>query len=156
MDVDKELKSDITIHFDVTFPALPCRVIRVDTGDVSGKYETEAMMKDAKDGEVHKWQLDANGKKLHRAEFLGPRGYDNPFILSLDGEDIQESLDAFTRHEGCRINGWLTVHKVAGNLRFAVRPEVMMAVTEDVRVMETLLQRHLEINGELVRLIDCM
>lgn len=44
MAVDKSQLDLLHFSFDITFPALPCRALRMDTGDVSGKFETESMM----------------------------------------------------------------------------------------------------------------
>jgi hypothetical protein len=47
MEVDTGRSALLHLTFDVTFPALPCQAVRMDTGDVSGKFETETMMKAA-------------------------------------------------------------------------------------------------------------
>jgi len=48
MEVDTALTATLHVEFNITFPALPCRTIRVDSGDVGGAYETESMMAQAK------------------------------------------------------------------------------------------------------------
>ena len=109
MHVDESLKTHIHVEFNITFPALPCRAIRVDTGDISGKFETEGGMQHARDGEIHKWQLSSKGERMHQAEYTSSSVIDNPFIALLDRQDIEEILDAVARHEGCNIFGWLEV-----------------------------------------------
>lgn len=102
-----------------------------------------------RDGEVHKWQLDHSGRRLHKAEYISPRDSDNPFMVMLNAEDIEEVLAAVERLEGCNIYGWLHVHRVAGNIHFSVRPEAMMAVAENPNVLEALMQRHLDLHHDL-------
>ena len=45
MAVDTSRDDKLRLTFDITFPALPCQALRMDTGDVSGKFETESMAK---------------------------------------------------------------------------------------------------------------
>jgi hypothetical protein len=35
----------LTLHFGLTFPALPCAALRVDVGDAGGAFETESVMR---------------------------------------------------------------------------------------------------------------
>jgi hypothetical protein len=62
-----------------------------------------------RDGEVHKWQLDAQGNHLHRAEYIPPANHDNPFVLVINEDDMQEMRHAVGRHEGCNVQGWIDV-----------------------------------------------
>jgi hypothetical protein len=134
-------------EYDITFPALPCHAIRMDSGDVGGRFETESMHKSVHDGEIHKWRLDHNGRRIERVEYIPPQGRDNPFVMMLDAEDMNEVRDAVMRHEGCNIHGWLEVQRVAGNVHFAVRPEAIMAVSESEEALQALFDRHIDLHG---------
>ena len=152
MVVDTSIRPTMHVTYDITFPALPCEAIRLDTGDVGGKFETESMHKAVHDGEVHKWRLDRNGKKIGQAEYIPPKGRDNPFVLTLDVDDFNEIRDGVERHEGCNIFGWLEVQRVAGNIHFAVRPEAIIAIMESDETLQTLFDRHVDLHGaEAVR-----
>lgn len=48
MDVHATIEPTLHVEFNITFPALPCRAIRLDAGDVGGRFETESMMEVAK------------------------------------------------------------------------------------------------------------
>ncbi|KAI8112163.1 hypothetical protein M9434_003487 [Picochlorum sp. BPE23] len=143
MSVDLSREETMHIRFNVTFPALPCRSLRVTTGDLSGNFETEGLLKSAHDGEVHKWRLDPNGKRLERQEYLAPRGSDNPFVLYLDYEDMNEMRNEIVGHYGCNIHGWMDVKRIGGNLAFLVRQEAILASQDDIGTMEALLSRHM-------------
>lgn len=147
MVVDTELRPRMRIEFDLTFPALPCHALRLDTGDVGGRFETESMHRLVHDGEVHKWRLDSSGRRIERHEYIPPRGRDNPFVLTLDADDIAEVRDAVVAGEGCSVFGWLLVQRVAGNVHFAVRPEAILAVSESQEALEALFDRHLDVHG---------
>lgn len=147
MVVDTSIRPRMHFEYDLTFPALPCPAIRMDSGDVGGRFETESMHKAAHDGEIHKWRLDANGRQIERVEYIAPNGRDNPFVMMLDAEDMNEVRDAVMRHEGCRIHGWLEVQRVAGNIHFAVRPEAIMAVSESEEALQSLFDRHIDLHG---------
>ena len=148
MAVDTSLRPTMHIEYDITFPALPCHAIRIDTGDVGGKFETETMHQAVHDGELHKYRLDARGKRLERVEYIAPKGRDNPFIFTLDVEDMNEVRDAVMRHEGCNIFGWLDVQRVAGNVHFAVRPEAILAIAESDEALQSLFNRHIALHGD--------
>lgn len=148
MSVDTQRRATMHVNFNITFPALPCQAIMIDTGDVSGRYETEAMAKSAHDGEVHKWRLDADGRHIDLDEYISPqRGPDIPFLLNINFGDIQQVKEAVIRHEGCNLYGWFEVQRVAGNIHFGVRNEAAMAVGNDHFVLKALLQRHIQLNG---------
>ncbi|KAG7670376.1 hypothetical protein Ndes2437A_g04899 [Nannochloris sp. 'desiccata'] len=147
MVVDTSIRPKMHFEYDLTFPALPCHAIRMDSGDVGGRFETESMHKAAHDGEIHKWRLDSRGKRIERVEYIAPKGRDNPFVMMLDAEDMNEVRDAVMRHEGCNIRGWLEVQRVAGNIHFAVRPEAIMAVSESEEALQALFDRHIDLHG---------
>lgn len=149
MVVDTSIRPTMHVTYDITFPALPCEAIRLDTGDVGGRFETESMHKAAHDGEVHKWRLDKRGKRLEKVEYIPPAGRDNPFVLTLDAGDMNEVRDAVMRHEGCNIFGWLEVQRVAGNIHFAVRPEAIIAVMESEEALQALFDRHIDLHGKV-------
>jgi len=44
MVVDMSRESSLHIDFNITFPALPCRTLRMTLGDSSGNFETESIM----------------------------------------------------------------------------------------------------------------
>ena len=148
MAVDTALRPTMYMEYNITFPALPCQAIRMDTGDVGGKFETESMHQQIHDGEVHKYKLDALGRRKERVEYIPPRGRDNPFVLTLDAQDMNEVREAVTRHEGCNVFGWLQVQRVAGNVHFAVRSEAILAVSESEQALQALFDRHVQIHGD--------
>lgn len=41
MKVDTKREELLHIHFNISFPALPCSSLSMDTGDVSGSYHSE-------------------------------------------------------------------------------------------------------------------
>lgn len=150
MSVDTNLRPTMHVAFNLTFPALPCEAVRMDMGDVGGRFETESMAAAAHDGEVHKWRLDAAGRHIDRHEYIAPRGQDNPFVLNLNMADMTSLREAVQRHEGCNLYGWLEVQRVAGNIHFAVKPEAAMAVAGDNSLINLLFARHIQLNGNQV------
>lgn len=44
MVVDMSREQSMHIDFNITFPALPCRTLRMTLGDSSGNFETESIM----------------------------------------------------------------------------------------------------------------
>lgn len=118
MLVDASMSSHLRVEFNLTFPALPCRALRVFTGDTSGKFESESGMENTRDGEVHKWQLNSMGERMHQAEYVTPSAMmSNPFIVMLNTKEIEEVKKAVANHEGCNVYGWLDV-KVSGSRKY--------------------------------------
>ena len=146
--VDASREETMHIRFNITFPALPCRTLRVTMGDSSGNFETESVMKHVHDGEVHKWRLDASGKHVERQEFISPRGSDNPYQIMLDYDDLRAMREEIIGHNGCNVNGWMDVKRVSGNLAILVRQEAILAAEDDIDTMEALIARHMQhMNG---------
>lgn len=48
MRVDTARHEDLRLTFNLTFHALPCEALLMDSGDVSGKWQTESAMKVAR------------------------------------------------------------------------------------------------------------
>lgn len=44
MVVDMSREPSMHVDFNITFPALPCRTLRMTLGDSSGNFETESIM----------------------------------------------------------------------------------------------------------------
>jgi len=108
------------------------------------------------DGEIHKWQLNNQGVRMERQEFVKPRGYDNPFVLQLNYDDMKSMREEIQNRYGCNVYGWVNVGRVAGNIHFAVRQEAMMAADEDITTIEALLAHHLQDGGSEVRIVSRM
>uniref|UniRef100_A0A914DI00 Endoplasmic reticulum-Golgi intermediate compartment protein 3 n=1 Tax=Acrobeloides nanus TaxID=290746 RepID=A0A914DI00_9BILA len=105
IDVDEQLFVDSTsadmrvdIHFDVTFPKVPCTFMTIDVMDVSG--ETQNGVED----NIFKLRLDQNGNNLTS----NPEKQD-AWVQKLKG----------SAGEGCRIFGKVQVAKVGGNFHIA-------------------------------------
>jgi hypothetical protein len=99
------------------------------------------------DGEVHKWALDSNGRRTARAEAAPPRGDDSPWVLNIDLEDIGALREALKRHDGCAVEGWLALKRVAGSVHFGVRAEAQLAAAGAGDVLAALAARHVSLFG---------
>lgn len=149
MSVDASREETMHIRFNITFPALPCRAIRVTMGDSSGNFETESILKQVHDGEIHKWRLDEHGRRMERQEFENVRGSDNPYQILLDYKDLKSIRDEIIGHQGCNIYGWMDVKRVSGNIALMVRQEAILAAEDDVGTMEALIARYMRHMGGL-------
>lgn len=147
MDVDLSREETMPMRFNITFPHLPCRTIRVTLGDTSGDFETESILKSAHMGEIHKWRLDEQGRRMERQEYHTQRGAENPFQVLLDYDDIKSMREEIVAHHGCEVTGWANIKRLAGNLAFLVRQEAILAAEEDVTTMEALINRHMQHMG---------
>lgn len=131
-------RDHLRLSFDVSFPAMPCHALHVDTMDASGEAGSDgsAGATAAKGGELHKTRLGVDGAPIRAPEYVAPsaehvRVGGFAFALpSVDGPALDAAFDA---REGCRARGWLAVQRVAGALRFAPHLEDYMA-TRAVRV----------------------
>jgi hypothetical protein len=99
------------------------------------------------DGEVHKWVLNSNGRRTARAEAAPPRGDDSPWVLNIDLEDIGALREALKRHDGCAVEGWLALRRVAGSVHFGVRAEAQLAAAGAGDVLAALAARHVALFG---------
>ncbi|KAL6783963.1 hypothetical protein ACKKBG_A04210 [Auxenochlorella protothecoides x Auxenochlorella symbiontica] len=152
MKVDTTRDELLHIHFNITFPALPCSSLTMDTGDVSGTYHSELGVAVARNGELHKWRLDAEGRRSDREEYHPPRinAHESAFAMSfnLGSANLENMRKAMLAHEGCLIHGWVAVQKVAGNLHFSVRPEALFMSMNEAEIIGALLTRHMHLNVE--------
>jgi hypothetical protein len=133
MTVDLARRETMHLSFNLTFPALPCSTIYLEAGDISGKYMTETSVRSAKDGIVHKYTLDRMGRRLSAKEVTNrgrlPNGL--PFLMGLiNEEEVHQIHDELRRHEGCNIDGWLELTRVASNVILGVKEEALMAVRD--------------------------
>lgn len=147
MDVDLSREETMPVRFNITFPHLPCRTIRVTLGDASGDFETESILKSLHMGEIHKWRLDGHGRRMDRLEYHSHRGEDNPFQIMLDYDDIKAMREEIVAHDGCEVTGWANIKRLAGNFAFLVRQEAILAAEEDVTTMDALISRHMRHMG---------
>ncbi|KAK2075957.1 hypothetical protein QBZ16_001293 [Prototheca wickerhamii] len=149
MKVDTRRDEMLHIRFNISFPALPCNALVLDTGDSSGQYRSEYGLSFARNGEVHKWRLDASGRRLDRAEYHPPRagGGNTAFPLNFDiGHDTMEAMrKAMVAHEGCLVYGWIAAQRVAGNLHLSVRPEAMFMSMNENEIIAALMSRQLQL-----------
>lgn len=149
MEVDSSHNDILHASFNITFPSLPCRAFRLHTADNSGNFETESIMEMIHDGEIHKWQLDAKGRRLTRQEYIRPRDSDNPFIIQLNYDDLAAIRKELQEHNGCNVNGWMQLKKVGGDIVFSVSQEAIFAAEGDVTTIEALLARHASMGGNV-------
>ena len=147
MDVDLSREETMPVRFNITFPHLPCRTIRVTMGDASGDFETETVLKTLHMGEIHKWRLDEHGNRMDRQEYHTHRGEDNPFQITLDYDDVKSTREEIIAHYGCEVTGWANIKRLAGNFAFLVRQEAILAAEEDVTTVEALINRHMRHMG---------
>lgn len=147
MDVDLSREETMPMRFNISFPHLPCSTIRVTMGDSSGDFETETVLKTLHMGEIHKWRLDNDGKRLDRVEYHTHRGAENPFQIILDYDDIKGMREEIVNHYGCQVSGWANIKRVAGNIAFLVRQEAILAAEDDVTTMDALIERHMRHMG---------
>ena len=147
MDVDLSREETMPVRFNITFPHLPCRTIRVTMGDASGDFETESILKTLHMGEIHKWRLDEHGKRFDRQEYHTHRGEDNPFQIMLDYDDIKAMRKEIIARDGCEVAGWANIKRLAGNFAFLVRQEAILAAEEDLTTMDALISRHMRHMG---------
>ncbi|KAL8167076.1 hypothetical protein V2J09_008575 [Rumex salicifolius] len=161
--VDTSRGGTLRIHFDVTFPALPCSLLSLDAMDISGKEHLDIKHDIIKkrldsDGNVIETRLDGIG--AHKIEkplqkHGGRLEDDETYCGSCYGaaesdddccnscEDVREAyrkkgwmiqdpdlldqckIEGFLQRikdedgEGCNIQGFLEVNKLAGNFHFA-------------------------------------
>lgn len=154
MFVDTSRDSSIRLEFDITFLSLPCAAVMMDVGDGTGQIRTEASMARLHNGELHKYELDRNGQRLYRHEYIPPRQSGGlgdgafTFMLNLDPGNLQQMNAAIAAHNGCNLVGWADLARVPGNVHFAVRPEALFASMNARELMSALLTRHLELGGE--------
>lgn len=154
MEVDTIRREQLHIVFNLTFPGLPCEALTMDVVDASGTYESDDTIRLARNGEVHKYTLDRDGRRLGRAEYVAPAhggwGSLSPFILAIDQQDIDAVKAAIARHEGCNIFGWLDVDRLAGTLHFTVRQEALFVAYNMRDIFDLLVARHMEVLGDHV------
>ncbi|GAB4814029.1 hypothetical protein N2152v2_001075 [Parachlorella kessleri] len=150
LKVDTSRNERLHITFNISFPALPCEALAMDIQDVSGRFQTDTSITHAKNGEVHKFQLSAEGRRLHIKEYTPPNfRSSNPFSIMLDQTDMDNMRAAMKRHEGCLIYGWVEVPRVAGNLHFTVRPEALYLSMNMEDIIDALTGRHRQLHGEV-------
>ena len=177
--VDTSRGQQLRINMNISFPALPCSVIDLDTLDVSGNHAANIMQN------INKWRLDANGNRMDdpppsppsgkqgyqrmhptarrllaveddgepsatidgksQPIKLGKLGGGGPLLLgklgggqAFQGGDLllskllsellpgvfedKEAVAELRAHvgEGCHLDGYMLVNKVAGNFHFAL------------------------------------
>ena len=190
--VDTSRGQQLRINMNISFPALPCSVIDLDTLDVSGNHAANIMQN------INKWRLDANGDKMDDeppSPPAGQQGYqrvhptarrlltvedDREPSATIDGKsqpiklgklggggqlllgklgggqafqggdlllskllsellpgvfEDKEAVAELRTHvgEGCHLDGYMLVNKVAGNFHFALQKadhHVLMAALQ--------------------------
>jgi len=150
--VDTTHGQQLRINMNITFPALPCSVLTLDTLDMSGNHAPDQAR------QVTKTRLDSKGNQLppsppaaetHHPQLgrqllfeggpkaAGPKSLKDfgraasqqDLLLSALLSDLlptvfenKEAIDELKQHigEGCHVEGYLLVNKVAGNFHFAL------------------------------------
>ncbi|SPQ96014.1 Endoplasmic reticulum vesicle transporter C-terminal domain-containing protein [Plasmodiophora brassicae] len=119
LKVDTSRSQMTEIYFHITFPAICCADVHVDTMDVTGEQQVNVVQS------IWKTRLDMFGNAIGR-EFidkdLSPKLYiQMPGIglMSLVGTD-HRIAEQRAGHEGCIVRGTLIVNKVEGNFHVAV------------------------------------
>eukprot|EP00197_Chlamydomonas_leiostraca_P005355 CAMPEP_0202861090 /NCGR_PEP_ID=MMETSP1391-20130828/2603_1 /ASSEMBLY_ACC=CAM_ASM_000867 /TAXON_ID=1034604 /ORGANISM="Chlamydomonas leiostraca, Strain SAG 11-49" /LENGTH=287 /DNA_ID=CAMNT_0049540413 /DNA_START=178 /DNA_END=1041 /DNA_ORIENTATION=+ len=136
MSVDMERRHDLPINIDISFQAVPCAVLSIDVLDISGTAENDASF--AKGMEIHKIRLDANGKKVGKAEYVTPQsqqivedGQGGAMMnvnVPMAMKHLTEMEEEADRHEGCHLSGTMLVHRVAGRVHISVHQQVVFQV----------------------------
>uniref|UniRef100_A0A061RHV7 Endoplasmic reticulum-golgi intermediate compartment protein 3-like n=1 Tax=Tetraselmis sp. GSL018 TaxID=582737 RepID=A0A061RHV7_9CHLO len=137
MGVDKTRREKLRISFNITFPALPCEVLTLNTVDAAGKHESDL----ATDGDivVHKYRLDRFGMHMDDEEYVpsfplhvidAARGVQLDPQAKKDQEMIQSALDNF---EGCNIFGYLDVMRVSGSFHIGMHSQTFIHLRQTQR-----------------------
>lgn len=146
MSVDTKRGEKLPIKINITFPALPCRVLSLDAIDMSGKHEVDLdtniwKIRINKDGYIigsefvsdlvegdHQSEEDKLSAqvKLHDDLHHSPHGDDEhehnhgPRPIGDPEKVIKEIKTALEDREGCRVFGVLDVERVAGNFHVSM------------------------------------
>ncbi|KAK9865559.1 hypothetical protein WJX84_003935 [Apatococcus fuscideae] len=126
LGVDLSREETLKMTFDITFPALPCAVLSLDVQDVSGESGGDTSL--AQDGEVHKYRLNPQGKRIGLSEYIPPKRdiRFGSFVLARPMEEVNNMNQEMDAHEGCHVLGWLDVRRVAGNFHFTIHGQNFM------------------------------
>lgn len=208
--VDTSRGQQLRINMNITFPALPCSVLTLDTLDVSGNHAANIMQN------IRQYRLDANGNRLDDESPPPPSprgqqrvhptarrllsegdddsddepsamvdGHDQPIKLGkaggftgpgllgklgggqafsgglITGENMllskllsellpgvfedKEAIADLRRHvgEGCHLDGFMLVNKVAGNFHFALQKADHHVLMTVFRKRESLNMSHI-------------
>eukprot|EP00282_Hemiselmis_andersenii_P030060 CAMPEP_0169468112 /NCGR_PEP_ID=MMETSP1042-20121227/22721_1 /TAXON_ID=464988 /ORGANISM="Hemiselmis andersenii, Strain CCMP1180" /LENGTH=243 /DNA_ID=CAMNT_0009581397 /DNA_START=9 /DNA_END=737 /DNA_ORIENTATION=+ len=115
LEVDTTRGGMLLVNFDITFLALPCSLLSLDSMDVSGEHELDVAH------DVYKRRIDRQG------EHTGPvisqkvaRRHDQAGVDQIRGE----------LGEGCNVYGTLSAQKVSGNFHFSLHAQDFMLLTQ--------------------------
>jgi hypothetical protein len=140
MYVDTARGEKLPITINITFPALPCKVLSLDAIDMSGKHEVDLdtniwkirinkyghiigseFVGDLVEGE-HKTEEEKHSAHVKQDDLaLHDHGHNHAYSSMGDPEKvIKEIKTALEEHEGCRVFGVLDVERVAGNFHVSM------------------------------------
>lgn len=144
MSVETRRGEKLPIAINITFPALPCKVLSLDAIDMSGKHEVDLdtniwkirinkngyivgseFVSDLEEGE-HKSEEEKMLAQVKLHDDLEHHGDDDhghnhgPRPTGDPEKVIKEIKTALEQHEGCRVFGVLDVERVAGNFHVSM------------------------------------
>ncbi|KAL3144272.1 hypothetical protein ABBQ32_004041 [Trebouxia sp. C0010 RCD-2024] len=146
LGVDTARGGLLRISLDITLPALPCAAISLDAIDIAGTHGDDNTLSVAHNGELHKNRINADGSRKGLGEYIAPKRQFGPFVLRRPQEENAAMNAALDKHEGCNIQGWLEVQRVAGNFHLSVHADhyfAMRSTQEEIqRVVKEQLENH--------------
>ncbi|KAK9833853.1 hypothetical protein WJX74_007907 [Apatococcus lobatus] len=147
LGVDLSREETLRMTFDVTFPSLPCAVLSLDVQDVSGESAGDSSL--ALNGEIHKYRLTPQGKRIGLSEYIPPKRdiRFGSFVLARPMEEVNNMNQEMDAHEGCHVLGWLDVRRVAGNFHFTIHSQnFMMLKKTQQSIQEAIEHRAFDMN----------
>ncbi|KAL3130533.1 hypothetical protein ABBQ38_008345 [Trebouxia sp. C0009 RCD-2024] len=144
LGVDTSRGDLLRITLDITLPALPCAAISLDAIDIAGTHGDDNTLSVAHNGELHKNRINADGSRKGLGEYIAPKRQFGPFVLRRPQEENAAMNAALDKHEGCNIQGWLEVQRVAGNFHLSVHADHYFAMRSTQEEIQRVLKEQLE------------
>lgn len=98
----------VNVNLDISFPKIPCEILSVDVEDILGTHKTDVM------GQLHKQRLDKTGKVINEESALDKQQW--------PGDMYKKVLQELKEEQGCRLNGYISIYRVPGNIHVASHP----------------------------------
>lgn len=146
MGVDLHRSDLLRLNLNMSFPRLPCQALSMDLADlVTGVRNVAVNTQDtqlARSGQIHKYRLDRMGGHIGAQEYIRPRSTGGFLFQTLgDMQDPAAVSKALKDQEGCQIEGWLEVQRVAGNFHVSVSMEDFFMLEETQKEMAAALKQ---------------
>lgn len=115
---ESKTEEKMQINLNITFPALACELLSFDAQDVMGSHEVDAH------GNLFKERLTSKGDSIGREPMQGSRyganaGLTRHYSFGYDNSDVDRIKRMVNSGEGCRVDGFVKVNKVPGNLHLS-------------------------------------